>query len=159
MFFRSKTPSETLKRILTMSRITETGPHLMVIKDLWISATSHSADCWWNLDFFVSAAQEQSNAYASSSYSTPLIPPPAAAAPQENLAGPQKNGDPNAQGHAVVTFSTANTCDTATIHTGAHQHLMLLLSRTTATFLFMSTTFFFFFNQRLHQEKSTTRGT
>lgn len=73
-------------------------------------------------DVFVSAAQEQSNAYAS--YSTPLIPPPASAPAQDDLASLQKNGDPSAQGHAVVNFSTANTCDSVTINTGDRQRLI-----------------------------------
>uniref|UniRef100_A0A3P9IS57 Zinc finger protein-like 1 n=1 Tax=Oryzias latipes TaxID=8090 RepID=A0A3P9IS57_ORYLA len=111
--------ADVLKDKLSSVNWARAGLGLPLIEDPIGNTEEDSHDVTDYRDWSTFDAQEQSNAYASSSYSTPLIPPPASAAPQENLAGPQKNGDPNAQGHAVVTFSTANTCDTATIHTAS----------------------------------------
>ncbi|KAM3601274.1 uncharacterized protein V6R79_010146 [Siganus canaliculatus] len=65
-------------------------------------------------------AQEQSNIYPSHSLSTSLNPPPNSVTPPAlEDAGPQKNGDPNLQGHTVVKINAAPTCDTITIHSAS----------------------------------------
>ena len=72
------------------------------------------------MSFSVSTAQEQSNVYPSHSYNTSVSPPPnpVPAPAQEDLGGPRKNGDPNLQEQSVMNFTTANACDTVTIHSG-----------------------------------------
>lgn len=67
---------------------------------------------------FVSTAQEKSSIYPSHSYNTTISPPPNPVPAQEDLGGPRKNGDANVQDHSVISFTTATTSDTITLHTG-----------------------------------------
>ncbi|RVE63521.1 hypothetical protein OJAV_G00137140 [Oryzias javanicus] len=109
--------ADVLKDKLSSVNWARAGLGLPLIEDPIGNTEDSSHDVTDYTDWSTFDAQEQSNAYAS--YSTPLAPPPASAAAQDDLAGLQKNGDASAQGHAVVNFSTANTCDTVTIHTAS----------------------------------------